>query len=61
MYAMAHDERFPGCRGFWADSLCHVFYMVAAGGNDCYIMAVEEVELEEERGSTGTAGVEQEL
>jgi len=61
MYAFAQDERFPGCRSFWAEGLCHVFYMVAAGGTDCYIVAVEEVEWDEERGSAGGAGVEHEL
>jgi hypothetical protein len=61
MYAFAQDERFPGCRSFWAEDLCHVFYMVAAGGSDCYIVAVEEAEWDEERGSAGGAGVEHEL
>jgi len=61
MYALAHDERYLGCRSFWAEDLCHVFYMVAAGGNDCYIVAVEEREWDEERGSAGSASVEQEL
>jgi hypothetical protein len=61
MYAFAYDERFPGCRSFWAEDLCHVFYMVAAGGSDCYIVAVEEIETEEERESAGGAGIEHEL
>lgn len=61
MYALADDERFPGCRSFWAEDLCQVFYMVAAGGDDCYITAVEELEWDEERGSAGGAGLEQEL
>jgi hypothetical protein len=61
MYAVAYDERFPGCRSFWADDLCHVFYMVAAGGNDCYIVAVEEREWDEESGSAGSASLEHEL
>jgi hypothetical protein len=41
MYAMAEDqERFPGCRRFWAEPACHVYYMVAADGRDCYIVAI---------------------
>jgi hypothetical protein len=60
MYALTRDERFPGCRSFWADGHCHVYYMVAAGGDDCYIMAVEETESEEESGLTRGAGSDQE-
>jgi hypothetical protein len=40
MYAMACDERFPGCRRFWAEPGCYVYYMVGAGGEDCYIVAI---------------------
>jgi hypothetical protein len=61
MYALAQDSRFPGCRSFWAGGVCHVFYMVAAGGDDCYITAVEEVEPQEESGFTDSASAEQEL
>jgi len=60
MYALAQDTRYPGCRSFWVDDLCHVYYMVAAGGNDCYILAVEEAEPEEELGSAGSASFDQE-
>ena len=60
MYALCRDERYPGCRSFWADDLCHVYYMVAAGGEDCYIMAVEEVETEEGSGLARGAGSDQE-
>jgi hypothetical protein len=61
MYALAQDARYPGCRSFWVDGLCHIYYMVAAGGNDCYILAVEEAEPEEELGSAGGAGFDQEV
>jgi hypothetical protein len=41
MYARAEDEeRFPGCRRFWAEPGCHVYYMVSAAGQDCYIVAI---------------------
>lgn len=40
MYAMAGDERFPGCRRFWAEPACYVYYMVGATGQDCYIVAI---------------------
>ncbi len=59
MYARAEDERYPGCRSFWVEDFCHVYYMVAAGGDDCYIMAVEAIDPEEESGSAG-ADLEQE-
>lgn len=59
MYAISRDERFPGCRSFWVEGLCHVYYMVAAGGSDCYIMAVEEVD-PEVADSMGAAGFDQE-
>ena len=55
MYARADDTRYPGCRSFWVDDLCQVYYMVAAGGSDCYIMAVEEADPEERIESTGGA------
>jgi hypothetical protein len=61
MYALSQEERFPGCRSFSADDLCRVYYMVAAGGDDCYIMAIEEEEPEEGSGLTGGTGAEQEL
>jgi hypothetical protein len=53
MYARVEDERFPGCRSFWVGDRCQVFYMVAAGGDDCYLVAVEEAEPLEEPGSAG--------
>jgi hypothetical protein len=40
MYAMACSEKFPGCRRFWAEPACYVYYMVGAGGDDCYIVAI---------------------
>ena len=61
MYALAQDSRYPGCRSFWAGGICHVYYMVAAGGDDCYITVVEEADPEEESGFTDGAGAEQEL
>ena len=42
MYAMTDDERFPGCRTFWIDPCYRAFYMVAAGANDVYLVAVTE-------------------
>jgi mRNA-degrading endonuclease RelE of RelBE toxin-antitoxin system len=42
MYAITGDERFPGCRAFWIDPCYRVFYMVAAGGDDVYVVAVTE-------------------
>lgn len=50
MYAIAEDERFPGCRAFWVDPCYRVFYMVAAGADDVYVAAVveEDVYLEAE-------------
>jgi len=47
MYAVTQDERFPGCRTFWVDPCYRVFYMVAAGGDDVYIVAVVEEEVDE--------------
>lgn len=61
MYALTPEPRYPGCRSFAADDFCRVYYMVAAGGNDCYITAIEEEEPEEGSGLTGGAGAEQEL
>jgi len=62
MYARADDTRYPGCRSFWVDDLCQVYYMVAAGGDDCYIMAIEEVLPEpEEVELSGRPGEEQEF
>jgi hypothetical protein len=40
MYAMACSDRFPACRRFWAEPACYVYYMVGAGGDDCYIVAI---------------------
>lgn len=50
MYAMATDERFPGCRTFWVDPCYRVFYMVGAGGDDVYVVAVVEEEVDEGSG-----------
>ena len=47
MYAATQDERFPGCRAFWVDPCYRVFYMVAAGGDDVYVVAVVEEEVDE--------------
>ena len=46
MYAITSDERFPGCRSFWVDPCYRVFYMVAAGADDVYVVAltVEDVD-----------------
>ena len=48
MYALAQDERFPGCRSFWVDPCYRVFYMVAAEAEDVYVVAVVEEEVEGE-------------
>jgi hypothetical protein len=62
MYARSDDTRYPGCRSFWVDDRCQVYYMVAAGGDDCYVIAVEEVQPEpEEVSSAGSPGEEQEF
>lgn len=47
MYAVTDDERFPGCRSFWVDPCYRVFYMVAAGGDDVYVAAVVEEEIDQ--------------
>jgi hypothetical protein len=47
MYAVVDDERFPGCRSFWIEPSYCVYYMVAAGGSDCYIVAIVEAETDE--------------
>lgn len=46
MYAVTDDERYPGCRTFWVDPCYRVFYMVAAGADDVYVVAVTEEELD---------------
>lgn len=46
MYALREDERFPGCRSFWLDPCYRVFYMVAAGGDDVYVVAVVEEDVD---------------
>jgi hypothetical protein len=46
MYAIADDERFPGCRAFWVDPCYRVYYMVAAGGDDVYVAAVVDEEID---------------
>jgi hypothetical protein len=40
MYAIAPGDQFPGCRRFWAEPACYVYYMVGAEGRDCYIVAI---------------------
>ncbi len=49
MYAMTGDQRFPGCRSFWVDPCYRIFYMVAAGADDVYVVALteEDVDLSE--------------
>jgi hypothetical protein len=47
MYAVAGDPQFPGCRSFWVEPDCCIYYMVAAGGSDCYIVAIVEPEVGE--------------
>ncbi|MCC2671179.1 MAG: hypothetical protein K0Q72_3650 [Armatimonadetes bacterium] len=47
MYAMSTDERFPGCRTFWVDPCYRVFYMVAAGADDIYVVAIVEEEVDD--------------
>ena len=46
MYAVTDDERYPGCRSFWVDPCYRVFYMIAAGGDDVYVVAVTEEEVD---------------
>ena len=46
MYAITQDARFPGCRTCWVDPCYRVFYMVAAGGDDVYVVAVLEEEVD---------------
>jgi hypothetical protein len=46
LYALADDERFPGCRAFWVDPCYRVFYMVAAGGDDAHVLAIVEEEVD---------------
>jgi hypothetical protein len=46
MYPITQDERFPGCRTFWIQPCYRVFYMVAAGGDDVYVVAVVEEEID---------------
>lgn len=47
MYAITQDERFPGCRSFWVNPCYRVFYMVAAGADDVYVVAVLEEEVDQ--------------
>ena len=47
MYAVTTDERFPGCRSFWVEPCYRVFYMVAAGGDDVYLTAVLEEDVQQ--------------
>jgi hypothetical protein len=46
MYPLTQDERFPGCRTFWVDPCYRVFYMLAAGADDVYVVAVVEEEID---------------
>lgn len=46
MYAITDDERFPSCRSFWVDPCYRVFYMVAAGADDVYVVAIVEEEID---------------
>jgi mRNA-degrading endonuclease RelE of RelBE toxin-antitoxin system len=46
MYALTDDERFPGCRSFRVEPCYRVFYMVAAGADDVYVVAVTEEEID---------------
>ena len=46
MYAVTDDERYPGCRSFWVDPCYRVFYMIAAGADDVYVVAVTEEEVD---------------
>jgi hypothetical protein len=48
MYAVAGHEEYPGCRSFWTEAACCVYYMVAAGGSDCYIVDIVQAESEED-------------
>lgn len=50
MYAVAGDDRFPGCRSFWTEAAHCVYYMVAAGGSDCYIVDIVDAEGDEYAG-----------
>ncbi|MFN3650011.1 MAG: hypothetical protein ACK47B_10565 [Armatimonadota bacterium] len=47
MYAVSTDDRFPGCRTFWVDPCYRVFYMVAAVGDDVYVMALVQEEIDQ--------------
>lgn len=46
LYPAAVDDRFPGCRTFWQPPSYRVFYMVSAAGEDVYIVAITEEEVE---------------
>jgi hypothetical protein len=46
MYAITDDPRFPGCRSFWVDPCYRVFYMIAAGADDVYVVAILEEEVD---------------
>jgi hypothetical protein len=51
MYAVASHSEYPNCRSFWAEAAYCVYYMVAAGGSDCYIVNIVEAESEEAAGA----------
>ena len=40
LYQISDDERFPGCRTFWIEPCYRAYYMVAAGGDDVYMVAI---------------------
>jgi mRNA-degrading endonuclease RelE of RelBE toxin-antitoxin system len=46
MYPMTEEGCFPGCRTFWVDPCFRVFYMVAAGADDVYVVSVVEEEMD---------------
>lgn len=49
MYALVghREDDYVGCRSFWIEAAYCVYYMVAAGGSDCYIYDIVEAEAEE--------------
>ncbi len=47
LYQLSDDERFPGCRTFWVPPCYRAFYMVAAGGDDVYMVAIVQEEIDE--------------
>lgn len=45
LYPATCDDRFPGCRTFWLDPCYRVFYLVASGEDDVYLVAIVEEEV----------------